>query len=345
MGKRTEATGREVALMALELRSPPRVPVTLLAGGSWMAHAARKTFAELKQNPKIAAEVVTGAFEKVGHDLLWLGSGYANYPIHLLGCPIKDDSSDPTTLMGTVITSLKQVESLSIRKVTTSPTMEAIVLSQRKVADSIGKEALLLSVQWGPFTCAARILGVEAAMSAIIDESEALLALLRFCTELIWAVAEPAMEHPDILGMAIADPLASGDLISPQTFSMFVAPFLKELAGRLREKGKYSMIHICGDTSGVLQQLVGVHPDCFSIDQKVDLRQAREVLGGKVCIAGNLSPTGSILNGTPPDVAADAEDCLRAWGHGGGFILSPGCDYPKTVPMENIMAFMSLKAR
>ena len=340
----TKVCGREVAQAAFRLARPPRLPVTLIAGGAWMTHAAGRTFAELKQNPKTAANVVIRAFEQVGYDMIWVGSGYANYPIHLLGCPIQDDSSEPTALLGTVVSSLNEVESLDIGTVTTSSIMQAIIRSQHMVADSIGKRVLLLSVQWGPLTCAARILGVEAAMRAMIEEPEAFLELLRFSTELIWAVSKPALAHADILGMAIADPLASGDLISPQTFSVFAGPFLAELVRRLRTKGKYSMIHICGDTSRILKSVLQIRPDCFSLDQKVDLLQAKEILCGKVCVAGNLSPTGAILNGKPDDVLAEARDCLRSWGQGPGFILTLGCDYPSAVPIRNVEALMSMKA-
>ncbi len=33
-------TGKDIARMALELVSPPRVPVTLIAGGEWYVHSA-----------------------------------------------------------------------------------------------------------------------------------------------------------------------------------------------------------------------------------------------------------------------------------------------------------------
>jgi uroporphyrinogen decarboxylase len=336
-------TGREVAQMAFELKEPPRLPVALLAGGSWMAHSFGKTFAELKNNPELAAGVIIQAFEQVGPDLLWMS--WANYPIHFLGCPIKDDSSDPTTLLGTVITSTEQVESLSIQKVMTNPTMQGMIRSQHMVAESIGKRTLALPLQWGPLTCASRILGVEPVMNAMIEDPEGLMRLLDFSTELIWAVAEPVLEHPDVLGMAFADPVASGDMISAQGFRKFAAPFLKELVERARAKSKYSMIHICGNTSRILQDIVDIHPHCFSLDQKVDLRQAKEVLGGKVCVAGNVSPTGVFLSGSPENVAAEAADCLQAWGKGGGFILTLGCDFPKTVPLRNIMALMSMRQR
>jgi uroporphyrinogen decarboxylase len=269
--------------------------------------------------------------------------GFPNYPIHFLGCPIKDDSSDPPALLGTVIKSLKEVESLSIERVMTNPTMQGLIRFQHLVAESIGKKTLAMPSQWAPFTYAARILGLEAVMTATIEDPEGLLGLLGFSTESIWAVTEQILEHPDILGANFADPVASGDLISPQSFRRFAAPFLKELVKRARAKGKYSMIHICGDTSRILQDLVDIRPNCYSLDKKVDLRRAKEMLGGKVCVAGNVSPTGVFLNGNPEEVVAEAKDCVRAWGKGGGFILTLGCDFPKTVPLENILALMSMK--
>jgi len=336
-------TGREVTQMAFELKEPPRLPVSIFAGGAWMVHWAGKTFAEIKETPEMIADVFIRAFERVGHDFFFTGSNFVNYPFHFLGCPIQDDSSDPPALLGTVIKSLKEVDSLSIQRVMTNPTMQGIIRSQHLVAESIGKKTLAMTTQWAPLSCAAKILGLEAVLTATIEDPEGLLRLLDFSTELVWALMEPALEHPDILGANFADPVASGDLISPQTFRRFAAPFLKELVKRVRDKGKYSMIHICGNTSKILQDLVDIRPNCFSLEKKVDLRRAKEALGGKVCVAGNVSPTGAFLNGRPEEVVAEAKDCVQAWGKGGGYILTLGCDFPKTVPLENILALMSMK--
>lgn len=169
-----------------------------------------------------------------------------------------------------------------------------------------------MDTQWAPLSTAARILSVEAVMTATIDDPEGLLRLLDFSTELIWAVLEPILNHPDILGANFADPVASGDMISPQTFRKFAAPFLTKLGRRVKDKGKYSMIHICGNTSKILQDGAEIGPSCFSLEKKVDLRQAKEVLGGRVCVAGNVSPTGAFLNGNPEEVLAEAKDCVRA---------------------------------
>jgi hypothetical protein len=95
-------TGREITKMALDLEKPPRIPVTLFGGGSWMVHSEGETFVGIKEDPDKIADIFIQTFRKFGHDLLFTGSNFLNYPIHFLGCPIEDSSSDSPTLLGTV---------------------------------------------------------------------------------------------------------------------------------------------------------------------------------------------------------------------------------------------------
>ena len=337
-------TGRDVVQMALAQQKPPRVPVALIAGGEWYVHLAGKTFAEIKNDPRQIADVFIKAFQTVGQDLLWTGAGLLNYPIHFLGCPIEDDTSDSPKLLGPVIEDLNAIDHLDIGKVTDNPVMQGMIQSHHLIADEIGKETLIMATQWGPLTVAARILGTEAVMMASIESPEKLHALVRFSTELIWAMADPIFDHPEIPGINISDPVASGDMISPAIFREFVAPYLKELVSRAKAKGRFASIHICGDSTPLLGDILEIEPSCFSLESKVDLGTARETLGGKVCVLGNVSPTGAFLSGTPEEVAKEAGDCIQSWGDSTGFILAPGCDFPKGVPLENVMALMKCKA-
>lgn len=336
-------TGRKIGQMAFELKKPPRVPVTLIGGGAWAVHKAGKTFAALKEDPAKIAEIFIQYYNQFEHDLLWTGSNFLNYPISFLGCPIKDDSSDGPALQGSVLPSLEELNKLQIEKVKQNPIMQAIIRSHHLVADTIGKKTMIIPTQWAPFTFASRILGTEATMMATINEQEKLEKLIKFATELIWTLLESILEHEDIIGANFSDPAASGDLISPATFRKFAAPALQELVRRLKSKGKYAMIHICGDSSKILSAILEIAPHCFSLENKVDLRQAKKLLGGKVCVAGNISPTGSFLTGQPEEVVAEAKACLEAWGQDPGYILTVGCDFPKNVPLSNMLALMSLK--
>lgn len=336
-------TGKDVAKMAFELEETPRLPVTLIAGGEWYVHLAGKTFSEIKESPREIANVFIQAFKKVGHDLLWTGAGFLNYPIHFLGCQILDESSDTPALSGTVITSLDKIDSLDMEKVLKNPIMQGIIYSHHLIADEIGEDTLIIPTQWGPWTYAARILGVEAVMMASIDDPDRLLNLMRFSTELIWAISEKILEHTNIAGVNFSDPVASSDVISPLTFRKDVAPFLKDLVARVKAKEKYSSIHICGNSNNILGDILNIGPNCFSLENKVDLESAKKILGGKVCVAGNVSPTGKFLSGSPQEVIEEARKCVANWGKGTGYILTVGCDFPKNVPLDNVMALMSLK--
>ena len=336
-------TGREIIQMAFDLKKPPRVPVTLIGGGAWIVQHQGKTFAQIKNDPARIAAAFLQFYELFRGDMLWTGSNFLNYPVHFLGCPVKDESADSPALEGPMIRSLDEVDRLSIDKVLDHPTMQAIIHSHHRVADAIGKETMIVPTQWAPLTLTARILGLEPLLIATIQEPEKLARLIRFSTELTWAVMERILEHPDIPGANLSDPVASGDVVSPQTFRQFSAPSIRDLVGRLRGRKKYAMVHICGNTTRVLQDILEIRPHCFSLENKVDLKTAREILGGKVCVAGNVSPTGVFLSGTPAEVKEEARACLASWGESGGYILTVGCDFPKQAPLENLKALMSFK--
>jgi len=342
-GWEVKMTGREVAQMAFDLRKPPRIPVTLIGGGAWAVQYAGKTFGQIKNDPKQIADAFIRFFNLFRNDLIWTGSNLLNYPVHFLGCPLKDDSADSPALERAVIHSLHEINALSIEKVLQNPTMQAIISSHHLVADAIGKETMIVPTQWAPFTLTARILGMEPLLIATIQEPEKLSKLIQFSTELTWAILERILDHPDIPGANFSDPVASGDVVSPPTFRRFSAPAMKELVNRVRAKRKYSMVHICGNTTQVLKDVLEIHPHCFSLENKVDLKVAREILGSKVCVAGNVSPTGAFLSGTPEQVRAEAQACLDAWGDEGGYILTVGCDFSKNVPLENMKALMSFR--
>jgi len=65
------------------------------------------------------------------------------------------------------------------------------------------------------------------------------------------------------------------------------------------------MVHICGNSTPLLNEILEIRPHALSLEEKVNLRKAKEVLGGKICIAGNVSPTGVFLS------AADRSTLLK----------------------------------
>lgn len=151
------------------------------------------------------------------------------------------------------------------------------------------------------------------------------------------------MAHPNVMGVNFSEPVASGDMISPTTFEQFAEPDLGALINKTKAAGNHTMIHICGNTTPILPKIKAMAPHAFSLEAKVDLLVAKGVLGGQVCVAGNVSPTEAFLTGSPDEVKAEAGNCLETRGNDPGYILTIGCDFPKDVPLDNIKALMSLK--
>jgi uroporphyrinogen decarboxylase len=142
--------------------------------------------------------------------------------------------------------------------------------------------------------------------------------------------------------LSIAEPTAAGNLISPEQFKEFVVPHLKKITLWAHSQSTKVLLHICGNTSDRLELIKDIDVDCFSVDSKVSLKVAKEVLVGRVCLAGNVDPVNVLAKGTVNEVRNVTEKCLADAAEKGGYILMPGCDLPPNVPEENIKTFLEI---
>jgi uroporphyrinogen decarboxylase len=336
---------KQIALKALNLEPTPRPCAGVIAGGEWFFTQAGASFGEVKTDAKAMARVFINAYETLKPDLIWTGGGLLNYPAHCLGAPIEDAGSASPALSGPAINGLGELDKLDLKSAVDVPINQAIIESVWHTAQAMGQKAALFHTVWGPFTTAARVLGTESLMMATVTDPEGVSRLISFCTDYLWAICQEVMKHEDVLGINLSEPVASCDMISPATFQKFVVPALVDLIQRSKQAGKLITLHICGNSTPLLDEVVQLSPHGFSMENKVDLSAAREKLAGKVCALGNVSPTGNLLSGTPDEVQAESLNCLASWGESPGYILCNGCDFPKEAPLDNLLAMLSVRER
>ena len=336
-------TGKEAVLATMNQQPVDRPVVTLFAGGEWYFNYANQPFADVKTSPQKICAVFEKAYRSIGHDMILPGAGLLNYPTHCLGAPITDHGTNTPALTASALDTLDKMDELPWKAALKDPIIEAMNTSSHLIGQAIGDKTFVMPTQWGPFTTAARIIGAEPLMIAITQEPDALKELIKKSADFVWAMCEQMLAHPNVMGVNFSEPMASGDLISPATFEQFVEPDLSDLINKTKATGNYTMVHICGNTTPILPKIKDIAPHAFSLEAKVDLEEAKEVLGGQVCVAGNVSPTEAFLKGSPDEVIAEAANCLKIWGDDPGYILTIGCDFPKEVPLDNIKALMSLK--
>ncbi|GAH65673.1 unnamed protein product, partial [marine sediment metagenome] len=128
---------------------------------------------------------------------------------------------------------------------------------------------------------------------------------------------------------------------SPEIFDRFSKPYLRAVIEKVYEKGAVPSIHICGKIIDILESLCEIKPKIIEIDFSNDLKKAREIVTDRVCLQGNLDPTGTLLMGDKDKVYNESKKALEEGALDNGyFILSSGCEVPNKTPPENIEAMM-----
>lgn len=331
---------KEIMLEAFELGSPERIPVTVFGGGAWTIFNSGNTFLTMAESAEKMADIIISASEKLQCDIVYCGSGYNNFHAAALGGEMKFRQVGPPDLAAPLVNSEEDLEKLNVEDLVEDKTVNTIWDATKIVAEEIGDNYLVTATCWGPFTLGAQIRGVEALMRDIFKNPDFAKKVVEFSAKLNFEFYQPLLEDGIIEIVSIADPTASGDLISKKHFEEFALPYLQKINKSFKKRGVGSLVHICGDTTDKLDAIAKCEAFCFSLDHKVDLGTAKQKFAGKMCIAGNVDPVGVLTQGTPKDVELASRKCIEQAAQGGGYVLMPGCDIPPTVPLENIQAFV-----
>jgi uroporphyrinogen decarboxylase len=140
--------------------------------------------------------------------------------------------------------------------------------------------------------------------------------------------------------IVVADPSASTTMISPRMFEQFALPYIKDVLNTVRKTKAIPSLHICGQTTPILEKMVETGAKILEVDYQVNLREAKQKVRSRACIQGNVRPTGALLEGSYNEVLSEARKCLEDAAAGGGYILSTGCEVPYEARMENARALV-----
>ncbi len=136
----------------------------------------------------------------------------------------------------------------------------------------------------------------------------------------------------DIIGLG--DAIASQ--ISPSMYQEFALPYEKRIFDAVHRNGGVARLHICGDTSHILQDMPESQADIIDIDWMVDIEQAREAFTGSAALCGNFDPVSVMLQGNPDLVKRAVLNCQNRGGS--NYFSAAGCEIPDNTPVENLLA-------
>lgn len=333
-------SSKDRVLSAFKLDERGAVPVTIYGGGAWTIYNSGNTFISLAKDAEKMASVVVDTYRKMDWDMVFVGSGYNNFLAAALGGEIKAREGAVPDLKEPFINSIEDLKAVDLDAIEKDRVIQTIRDATRLVAKEIGEDVVVTTTAWGPFTFAAQLRGVENLMRDVYKRPDLARGVIELSRKAITRFYTPIVKDETIKVVALAEPTASGDLISKRHFKEFVLPPLQRFSSDMKEMEAYTFLHICGNTTDKLDSIGKSGVNLISIDSKVDIAAAKKVFSGIMCLGGNVNPVSVMKDGTMEEVEEAGLECLQKAASGGGFFLMPGCDIPPSVPEENIRALI-----
>ena len=242
-----------------------------------------------------------------------------------------------------------------------------VVLEAIRILKKENIDAPLIVGITGPFTLSGHLVETEKLVKMMRTKPTEVENLLDKVTDASIAYVEKIAEAgADVI--TVNEPSAAPELIDPLSFRSTIKSRLQYLARNIKTK---KVLHICGASLPIVGDMAECGFDAISIEDKVDIAKAREVIKGgagakpaggfrtgggfgggfggprlgasepakAVKIAGNVSTAKTLFTGKPEEVKAEALNALRA----GTDLLAPACGIAPGSPLANIKAMIEAR--
>ena len=127
----------------------------------------------------------------------------------------------------------------------------------------------------------------------------------------------------------------SHGFMSLKQFEVFYWPYLLRVINALADRGYTPDVFFEGDYNSRLEYLAQMPKGkVIARFDQCDLAKAKEILGGKICIAGNM-PVSLLQVATIDEVKKKCKELIDAAGKDGGYIMAPASALDEVKP-ENL---------
>jgi uroporphyrinogen decarboxylase len=132
-----------------------------------------------------------------------------------------------------------------------------------------------------------------------------------------------------------------GLLMNPDDWRRFYRPSYEVLFDRVRSSGAHAWMHLCGDITAILPDLIDIGLNVLNPvqPQAMDVRHLSREFGSKVCFFGGVDVQGTLARGTQEDVKREVHELVALFGKfNGGYIGGTSHSIMPETPLDNVIA-------
>jgi MtaA/CmuA family methyltransferase len=185
----------------------------------------------------------------------------------------------------------------------------------------------------GPLAEACDLMGVSEMLFNLMIDPDSSSLLMDKCMITAKDFAKAQIDAGcDLIG--IGDAICSQ--ISHETYDTFVKRRHQELISFIHDCGVSVKLHICGDTTHLMESFSTLQTDIIDLDWQVDLDYARRILGDEIVIGGNINPV--LIQDKSADEVFNLTRQLTEKYKDQKYLLAAGCEITVLTPHVNLLA-------
>jgi len=212
------------------------------------------------------------------------------------------------------------------------PRIKTVLEAARIVRERVGDKTPIIAGLIGPAATAFYLSGATNYLMWCITDEEKFKSLLQIGTEACLKYASALYDH-GVDAIVIIDSEAGPDILPPSLFESMVLPEYHSITSQLNG---LKILHICGDTSDILDHMASSGFNGLSIEEKVDIRYAKQIIGQRSAIIGNISPSATLLDKSPDIIKKEAKQCIED----GVDIIAPGCGLAPHTSLDQLKSLV-----
>ncbi|MER3524112.1 MAG: uroporphyrinogen decarboxylase [Ignavibacteria bacterium] len=331
----------DLFLKACKRQRVERTPVWMMRQAGrylpeYRAVREKADFLTMCKTPELAAEVTIQPVDIVGVDAAIIFSDILVVP-EAMGMRLEMIESQGPRLLDP-IRSREQVEALNVPD--PEKVLRYVMRAIEEAKTALHGRVPLIGFAGSPWTLAAYMIEGTGSKEwkhtkrMMLDDPETMKLLLGKLAEAVRLYLEAQLA-------AGADAVQLfdtwGGILAPDHYKKFSLDFIHQIVSRLHRKEEPVIVFSKGANHS-LKEIAAVGADVVGIDWTIDMADAKQQVGDKVALQGNLDP--SVLYASPEVIRQEVRSILRKFGRGSGHVFNLGHGIYPDVPVEHAKAFV-----